>query len=650
MKKNLQLILSLLCILALALGISAAAAEDTEARVITVMWKDGDNYDQIRPDKVEASFTAGEVTKTVTLKEANGWTDVVEVPVGEPAGKEWNITVPEGYGAAQDAGYTTVVTLHHAVPATISKTGSVDWDDDHNAKGIRPDYVQLVLYADGQPYGEPKPVKSATVWDKLPEYKPNSDTKIVYEVKPLAVPDGYSCEDSGMTVKFTLNTVDISVTATLAGYPEGTDLSGLRLQVDGPDPSMPKTLSWADVANGYKFEKVLPGAYLVRDLNADSLVEEGYYAMDPENSKVCDAVYVKAGETGTLNWKYTWKEPEAIEDMEEDYDPEANKGNLTFKILGPDDRMPKTITYADFDAEGKYDKLTDLQPGVYTVVELNAEKLVKYYTLTGSSVTGMTLEVKANGTATAKLFNQYVPAPTPEPDAEFIDVPVTKTWNDSNDKDGNRPDSVTVRLYADGVEVDSHVLTAAEGWKFTFVERPRYKEDKKTEIVYSVNEDDVPMYIKQINGYNLVNNYLPEETSRTVAKAWDDNNDEQKIRPTSIVMTLVRKEGNTETKVAAVVLNKGNNWTATVSGLPTVVNGNQAVYAWKEQEVLGYTLESAKEQGGTMTFTNRAWKRPENPPKGGTPKTRGTTVTTLEDYDTPLGIDVMINHVGDCFD
>ncbi len=647
MKKNLQLILSLLCILALAFSISAAAAEETETRVITVVWQDGNNYDGIRPEKVEASFTAGDVTKKVELNEENGWTDAVEVPVGEAANKAWNITLPAGYAASQDAGYATVAKLHHSVPATISVTGSVEWDDEHDAKKIRPESVQLVLYADGQPYGEPKYAKAAATWDDLPQYQPNSDTKITYEVKPLAVPDGYSCEASGTAVKFTLNTVDVTLTATLAGYPEGTDLSSLRLQVDGPDPSMPKTLSWADVANGYKFEKVLPGAYLVRDLNADSLVEEGY-TMDADNSKVCDAVYVKAGETGTLTWKYTWKEPEAIEDLEEDYDPEANKGSLTFEILGPDNRMPIKVNYSEF-TNGKYE-LPDLEPGVYTVVERNAEKLVKYYTLTSSSVTAMKLEVTANGIATAKLYNQYAPAPTPEPDAEFIDVPVTKTWNDSNDKDGNRPDSITVRLYADGVEVNSHVLTAGEGWKYTFTDLPRYREDNKTEIVYSVNEDEVSMYTKEINGYNLVNHYLPEETSRTVAKAWDDNNDEQKIRPTSIVMTLVRKNGNTETKVAAVTLNKGNNWTATVTGLPTVVDGKQAVYAWKEQEVLGYTLVDAKEQGGTVTFTNRVWKRPDNPTKGGTPKTRGTTVTTLEDYDTPLGVDVMINHVGDCFD
>ena len=168
-----------------------------------------------------------------------------------------------------------------------------------------------------------------------------------------------------------------------------------------------------------------------------------------------------------------------------------------------------------------------------------------------------------------------------------MDVPVTKTWNDNNNKDGNRPDSVTVRLYADGVEVASQALTAGAGWSHTFTELPRYKEDNKTEIVYSVNEDAVPMYTAEINGYNLVNHYLPEKTSSTVVKVWQDNNNASKHRPESIVMTLFVTAGGEETKVKAVTLNDANNWTETVNDLPTVVNGVKAQYTWKEQQVLG---------------------------------------------------------------
>ena len=90
MKKNLQLILSLLCILALAFGITTAAAADTEAQVITVLWQDGDNFDNLRTD-----ITAKLGGESVTLTAANGWTGVVEVPAGTEI--SWQIATPEGY-------------------------------------------------------------------------------------------------------------------------------------------------------------------------------------------------------------------------------------------------------------------------------------------------------------------------------------------------------------------------------------------------------------------------------------------------------------------------------------------------------------------------------------------------------------------------
>ena len=55
-------------------------------------------------------------------------------------------------------------------------------------------------------------------------------------------------------------------------------------------------------------------------------------------------------------------------------------------------------------------------------------------------------------------------------------------------------------------------------------------------------------------------------------------------------------------------------------------------------------------EGNSMTFTNTIWERPEKPTEGKTPKTTGETWYFFEEYDTPLGVEVIINHVGDCFD
>ena len=651
MKKRIQQILSLLCVLALVLGCTAvfAVAEDPatqyDSRIITVEWKDDNNYDGLR-----TSLTATLGGQSVTLNEGNGWTGEVSVPAST-SNDGWTVSgIPNGYSTNYSYGSITRLTLSHSVASLIPITAEVKWlGDDNDNTGTRPESVQLVLKADGEPCGTMKEAKAPSwkvTWKDLRAYKPNSNTEIDYEVEQLTTPAGYTSSTSGLIVTNTLQTGTLALSATVTGVPEDADVSSLHLVIDGPDPSMPQHLTYGQLSGGTAtFSPVLPGAYLVYETNADSLVEG--YTMDTANSKVVDAVYVTPGGTKTLEFKYAYRLPEAIE-VDENYDPMANIGSLQFKILGPDPRTPFTMSYADFTdgPNGKEYNLPDLVPGVYTVVETNAEGLIKYYTLTSFSTAGLAIQVEPDGTATAKLFNQYVPAPTPEPEAEFVDVPVTKTWNDKDNIDGNRPESITVRLYADGVEKDSHVLTAAENWSYTFMDLPRYKEDNKTEIVYTVGEDTVAMYAATINGYNIVNDYKPEETSVSVAKVWRDDNDKRKIRPTSIAMTL----SDGQKTVTTVVLNEENGWTATVSHLPTVVNGKPAKYSWKEQEVLEYTLESVQQRGNTMIFTNAIWKRPDNPPKGKPPKTPGETWYVFEEYDTPLGVEIVINHVGDCFD
>lgn len=656
MNKHLQRILSLLCVLALVLGCTSAFAQDPtvqyDSQVLMIVWDDNNNYDGDRPTTpVGAAFvTASGNVQAPDLIEANGWTTEVSVPTGITG--TWTLSgVPAGYTQSPVSdGSLTTMYLRKEKLQTVSVTARVaDWKDSENAGKIRPDKVKLLLLADGEAYGEPQEALSPAwkaEWKDLPERKPGKTDKIVYTVQALQVPDGYTATYDGLNVTFTLLRSKLTLNVSVSGYPEGADLSGLSLKVDGPDPSMPRTLTWSQVSGGtFDFGDVLPGAYLVMG----SAPEIEGYTMDTANSTISDAVFAKAGESASLSYKYTYKEPEPIEDADPDYDPTANFDNLSFEILGPDDSMPMKITYAQFDSNGTYTIPQNLIPGTYTVVERNAESLVNYYVLDIDSVTGAVIEVAANGTAVKKLYNKYVPAPTPEPDAEFVDVPVTKTWADEDNRDGNRPSSVTVRLYADGVEVNSHVLTAAENWNYTFTELPRYKEDNRTEIVYTVNEDAVPMYSVQINGYNLVNVYQPEVTSLTVAKHWNDNNNEAKRRPLSIFMTLVQSQGGASKVIKVVELNDSNGWIQTVGDLPVTVNGERATYTWTEQTVLNYFVEEVTQIGAVVTFTNKYFV--PQPTIGGPQKKTGTPqYTVIGDYETALGMDVIINHVGDCFD
>ncbi len=631
MKRRLQRILSILCVLALVIGcvsVVALAEGAEEVRIISVEWNDENDYDAKRPDAIEMKI--GDAT--VTLNAANGWT----AETAAPAGAEWVLASVEGYTRDVRNLDATIVRYTHDV-ATISVSGTAAWDDSDNAAGIRPESVQLRLLADGEPCGASQTVSAANgwtaAWDHLYRKTAGGEADIVYTVD-AAAPEGYAVSKAGLTATFKVLTGGLTLQASVSA-PDGADVSGLSLTVSGPDPKMPVTLTYSQLSGGaYDFGQVLPGAYVVQENNADSLVEG--YEMDPSASRVGDAVSVKAGESAALSFRYTYREPVADEPNE---DPMASAGNLTIEINGPDPRMPMTITYAQF-SDGKYE-LDGLVPGSYSVVERNAETLVRAYTLTSDSVTGMSITVGKDG-ATANLFNRYTPAQTPEPEPELIDIPVTKTWNDDNNKDGNRPVTITVRLFADGVEVDSIKLSEASGWTGMFHQKPRSYEDG-TEIRYTVNEDPIAWYTTSVNGYNITNTYQPELTSVSVRKEWNDANNAQRIRPTSLAVTL-KPIGK------IYVLSEDNGWAITADNLPVRINGEEVTYTWSEQETVGYVLESATTEGSVTTFRNRVVRIPEPPEESKKPKKPGSVIAVFEEYQTALGVDVMINHVGDCFD
>ena len=243
-------------------------------------------------------------------------------------------------------------------------------------------------------------------------------------------------------------------------------------------------------------------------------------------------------------------------------------------------------------------------------------------------------------TATPTVTPTVTPTATPTP--ETVTVSGRKIWVDNNNEDGMRPASVTIHLLANGTTVQTVTASAANGWSWSFTNLDKLDQNGN-EIVYSITEDNVPAgYTSQVNGYNVTNTYQREETSATVRKVWNDNNNELGRRPASITATL--------SNGMQVVLSEANGWSATIDHLPVYRNGQKIEYTWTEHEALGYTLTGSTTSNGVTTLTNTLWQRPE-PPEGKTvPPVPGVPVEEFDDYNTPLGIEVIINHVGDCFD
>ncbi len=95
-----------------------------------------------------------------------------------------------------------------------------------------------------------------------------------------------------------------------------------------------------------------------------------------------------------------------------------------------------------------------------------------------------------------------------------ISVKGTVTWDDENNKDKTRPESVTISLYANGEKVNEVVVIANDTNTYEFTGLPEYDETGK--IVYTTSQNDVPLYKTTQDGYDFLNVYRSTKT---------DNND-----------------------------------------------------------------------------------------------------------------------------
>ena len=115
-------------------------------------------------------------------------------------------------------------------------------------------------------------------------------------------------------------------------------------------------------------------------------------------------------------------------------------------------------------------KYADGEEILYTWTE---GELPEGYTITNTGV---------EGTVTTQT-NSYTP--------ETISLTIRKVWDDDNDRDGKRPESLTVTL-SDGTEV---TLNEDNNWTATVTNLPKYASGE--EIVYTWTEGELP------EGYTL---------------------------------------------------------------------------------------------------------------------------------------------------
>lgn len=240
----------------------------------------------------------------------------------------------------------------------------------------------------------------------------------------------------------------------------------------------------------------------------------------------------------------------------------------------------QTVT-ADDNWSYTFEGLPVYQPG-------EVGQLIEY-TVEEEAVEGY--EVSIDG---YDITNSYTP--------EVIDITGSKTWDDADNQDGVRPQAITVRLLANGEEVDTVEVTEESDWTYEFKDIPKFENGE--EINYTLQEDAVENYSTIIDGFEIVNSHTPGQTSVNVVKSWNDNNNVV-ARPESITVNLLANG----VQIDSVELTAKNNWQADFTELDEYADGELIEYTVKEDTPRGFVTEGITGNAGDgFVITNRPAK------------------------------------------
>ena len=269
-----------------------------------------------------------------------------------------------------------------------------------------------------------------------------------------------------------------------------------------------------------------------------------------------------------------------------------------------DGKRPTKITI-NLLADGKKVDSKEIQAAVDGTWTATFEKLAKYkagkeikYTVTEEAV------AEYESTITDfTITNKYAP--------KAIDYKVTKVWNDANNQDGKRPESVTVQLYkkvgdADPVAVEGKKLTLtakdktdANTWVASFTNLPQYEAGK--EITYSIKEVDVPAgYEASVTGQVVTNTHNPDTVILSGTKVWKDNNNQDGKRTTSVKVQIL----NGDKVVQEIEVSEKTGWKFESKKLPKYENGKEITYTVKETAMTEYKATITTDKDGKYTITN----------------------------------------------
>ena len=678
---------------------------------VTKIWADGTNQDGVRPESIQVKLkgtveadpedtdseekTVVEKTQTLTAENAdeedetgNTWIYTFKGLTAYEKGKEISYSVEETktavitgtdgpgtykldvQGSVEDGFEITSTHTPEVRDITVTKA----WEDFDNMNSTRPDSISVQLYAGGTASGDPVSISGSGSWTHTwtGVYKFKDGSEINYTVDEAGAIPSYRKADTiggSMTAGFTITNTLVVTTADaqkLWSNADGTttapvgakvtftlyaddEETGFTVELDGTADTAAPTVTGGYESEPWKASFVnLPKYKAGTDTEVEYTIAEtsGYtgYTASPAEPVASGGSITNTQDVTSLKVTKVWedagdqdgKRPETITVKLLDGKDEIKSQDI--EIDRDTDRYEHTFTSLPIyvtDEEGVQHK------AVYSVAE---EKITTGdYSAAYDTIKAEEKEIEI------QITNSYTP--------EQTSVTVDKVWDDANDQDALRPESIQVQLYNGDTAVREPVtLTAEEGWTYTWTELDKYSPHGK-EIKYSVKEvEPVPEYeaeIKEIDDTNKIiinNKHEVHKTEVTVSKVWEDNDNTTGARPAELLVTLYA-DGEA---VEETALNEKNSWKHTFENLDVnkIVDGkggNAIVYTVEEEKVNAYYGEITKteeEKGITYTIKNTYAPAKHDPPvkkviTGDKPVETETFYFTLTPVSNTAGLDEM---------
>ena len=470
-------------------------------------------------------------------------------------------------------------TIENKKNPKINIFGEKTWDDANNQDKKRPEKITVILLANGEPIQNPdvKPDENGKwkySFKNLPKYD-NKGKEIQYTVKEEPV-EGYKSKIDGYNITNSYKPEETSVKVTKkwedANDQDGKRPENIKVQLYGNDKKVEGEVTLNE-GNGWthtwtKLPKNAAGTpikYEVKEVN----VGNGYKSVVTGSAENGFTV-INTREPGKtdVEGKKTWDD----KGNQDGKRPTEIKINLMKKVGdGPVVKNEtKTVTASD-GWQWSWKDLPEYEGGKKITYSITEDAVAEYTT-------------KVDG---YNVTNSYTPGKT--------SVTVTKSWDDANNQDGKRPDTIKVQLYGDGVKVGGEVeLKKATGWTHTWNDLPEKKAGKT--IKYTVKEvGTVEGYETSYNDANhgniiITNKHAPEKTKVEGEKTWDDADDQDGKRPEEITVNLLKN--GAKFKSVTVKPDADGNWKYEFTDLDKYENGEEIKYTVTEDTVKDYNFSS----------------------------------------------------------